>query len=136
MVRAGNGVFSTAPARLLYGIYDKIRQMKPQYALLDTLDDRREIHQLLAKLSPTRRIAFLRWACNQAVLPKSKIRPVVAQKTIDLAALAVRDSSADTRLTLDLYFDLWRLSIAYEFDLDSALTELVAWVRFPLRRSS
>lgn len=109
--------------------------MKTQYALLDTLDDRREIHQLLAKLPPMRRIEFVRWACNQSVLPHSQVRPYVQRKTVDLAELARWDSSADSRLTLDLYCDLWRLSIGYTFDLDAALDELVAWVRDPLVRS-
>ena len=43
--------------------------------LHDNLDDRREIHQLLARLSPLKRVAFVDECCRNAVLPGSAIRP-------------------------------------------------------------
>lgn len=103
--------------------------MKPQYLQTDNLDDRREIYYLLARLSPRRRIAFLRWACQTAVLPCSTVRPRVLQKTEDLARLAERDDSADERLTLEIFFDVWHLCLSYKFDLDNALARLVQIVR-------
>jgi len=97
--------------------------------LHDNLDDRREIHQLLARLSPLKRVAFVDECCRNAVLPGSAIRPGVAQKTRDLAEVARRDSSADSRLTLNLFMDLWYLHLHYEWSFDSALTRLVQLVR-------
>ena len=97
----------------------------------DTLDDRREIHTLLARLPPVRRIAWLRWACRSAALPNSDVQPKVAAKTLALAERARWDSSADDRLTLEAYMDVWYLSFAYAFDLDRALAKLVEMVRQP-----
>ena len=97
--------------------------------LHDNLDDRREIHQLLARLSPARRVAFVDECCLAAVLPGSVVHPGVAQKTRDLAELARRDSSADTRLTLNLFMDLWYLHLHYRWDFDRSLARLVQLVR-------
>lgn len=97
--------------------------------LHDNLDDRREIHQLLARLSPARRVAFVDECCRNAVLPGSEIRPGVAQKTRDLAEVARRDSSADSRLTLNLFMDLWYLHLHYRWDFDRSLARLVELVR-------
>ena len=97
--------------------------------LHDNLDDRREIHQLLARLSPARRVAFVDECCRNAVLPGSEIRPGVARKTRDLAEVARRDSSADSRLTLDLFMDLWYLHLHYRWDFDRSLGRLVELVR-------
>lgn len=104
--------------------------MKPQFLQYDTLDDRREVYCLLARLSPTRRLGYLRWCCSQAVVPNSRTRPGPARKTVELAELARRDSSADTRLTLDIFFDWWNLvGISYELDPDLALAKLVEMAR-------
>lgn len=103
--------------------------MKPAYLALDTLDDRREIHRLLETLPPRRRVAFLRWCCARAVLPKSGTRPGVSKKTERLARQAGRDREADRRLSLDCYFDVWSLAAQYELDLAAVLERLVALVR-------
>lgn len=97
--------------------------------LHDNLDDRREIHHLLARLSPSRRVAFVDECCRGAVLPGSAIRPGVARKTRDLAEVARRDSSADSRLTLNLFMDLWYLHLHYRWDFDASLSRLVELVR-------
>lgn len=97
--------------------------------LHDNLDDRREIHHLLARLSPMRRVAFVDECCLSAVLPGSAVHPGVARKTRDLAQLARRDSSADSRLTLNLFMDLWYLHLHYSWSFDSALARLVELVR-------
>lgn len=102
---------------------------RPTYLRLDTLDDRRQIHDLLTRLSPRRRIAFMRWACEQATLPGTTKHPGVSRKTVRLARLAERDGSADARLSLDCYFDVWLLASQYDFDLDMALEKLVEMVR-------
>jgi hypothetical protein len=102
---------------------------KPAHICLDTLGDRREIHDLLTRLAPRARIAFMRWACQQATLPHSTRHPGVSRKTVRLAARAERDSSADRMLALDLYFDVWHLAMNYDFDLNAALEKLVEMVR-------
>lgn len=104
---------------------------KPAHVRLDTLDDRRELHRLLGFLAPPQRLAFLEDCCRRATLPRGKQRPVVAPRTRQLAMLALRDSSADERLTLEIYFDLWQLEISYAFDLDAALVRLQALARDP-----
>lgn len=89
--------------------------MKPAFLQLDTLDDRREIHQLLARLSPSRRLAFLRWCCRSAKLPNSRVRPTVPPNHSGNA--------------MEIYFDLFALSANYDFSLDRALTVLVGYVK-------
>lgn len=103
---------------------------KPAYLQLDTLDDRKEIYTLLARLSPARRLAWLRWCCRRAVVPNSATHPGPARKTVELAELARRDSSADERLTLDVFFDFWNLTgLNYELDPQLALNRLVEMAR-------
>lgn len=102
---------------------------RPAYLCLDTRDDRREIHDLLTRLPPRQRIAFMRWACEQATLPHSTRHPGVSRKTVRLAQRAERDGSADRALALDLYFDVWHLAMNYDFDLNAALEKLVEMVR-------
>lgn len=102
---------------------------KQRFLVYDTRDDRKEIFHLLKRLPPAKRIAFVSECCRKAVLGTSKISPRVAQKTRDLATQARWDSSADEKLTLDLFYDLWHLSVSYKFDLDAALTRLVEVVK-------
>ena len=95
----------------------------------ENIDSRREIHQLLERLSPARRIKFAAWACSQAVLPNTEVRPVVAPKTRRLAERARWDSEADRQLSLEVYWDCWFLCSSYKFNLDKALARLVEMVR-------
>lgn len=97
---------------------------KPGHVVHDNLDDRREVYHLLARLPPQQRLAFLDWACHQATLGKSQIRPIVAAKTRRLAEQARWDSSADTRLTLEIFFDLWMLDVNYRVDFEATLNSL------------
>ena len=100
-----------------------------QNLALDSVDTRTEIHRLIERLSPSDRIRFLRWACTRAPLTsRCSTVPGVSAKTRQLAQLAPHDSSADRRLSLVVYFDLWMLSIQYHFDLESALNKLVEMV--------
>lgn len=102
---------------------------KPGILIHDNLDDRREIYHLLARLPPKRRLGWLEWACRNATLGESKVRPVVAAKTRQLADQARWDSSANTRLTMEVFFDLWMLSVNYRMDFESLLRRLEAVVR-------
>lgn len=84
---------------------------------------------MLAALSPLRRVAFLRWACDQAALPASNgLRPVVQPSTIQLANDARWDDAADTRLTNEIYMDVWQLSSSWSFSIDAAVTKLAEMV--------
>lgn len=96
---------------------------------VDTRDDRREVHELLRKLPPARRVAFLDWCCGQSKMNKFKEPIVVARKTRRLAELARWDSSADNALTVDVYLSLWSLAMQFALDLDKALAKLVEMVR-------
>lgn len=89
--------------------------------LLDTLDDRREIHTLLGRLSPRERVAFLGWCCERA---KGKCRPKPSRKMDPRIRDAMRDDGADERLTLEMYYDFWVLVHQYEVDSVAAAKEL------------
>lgn len=95
----------------------------------DTRDDRKEMHQLLCKLSPAKRLAFLAWCCTKAAVPNSVIRPCVGRAMPERAALAMKDDSADEKLSLEIYLDVWNLSLQYQLDLVEATAELVRRVR-------
>jgi hypothetical protein len=89
--------------------------MKPAYLNLDNLDDRREVHQLLERLSPAARVEFLAWACRQCTLPNSRIHPQVSRRTVGTA--------------LEVYFDLWILAVDYHLDMQAVVNELAERVR-------
>lgn len=108
--------------------------MKPAHVYHDTKDDRAEAHRLLSLLHPRRRVAFLADCCKRATLPRSRVHPGPHRRTRELAELACRDSSADERLTLDLLFDLFTLSMTHQLDLTAALRRLEQWGRAETRR--
>lgn len=82
----------------------------------DNLDDRREIHRLLERLSPTGRKRFLAWCCQQVTIsPNSTIHPRVAQRTRGLAQ--------------EIFYDVWALAIQYGLDLDVVAAKLVEVVK-------
>jgi hypothetical protein len=80
-----------------------------------TLDwaDRREVYGLLDRLPPARRVAFLRWACTQAVGPGGH---------------AVRVTS-HSGTAWEAYQDLLLLEFQHGLDLGRAVERLVALVR-------
>lgn len=89
--------------------------MKPKYLQLDTLDDRREIHHMLEKLPPAKRIAWLSWCCQQVTLPNSTLHPRVAKKTMGLA--------------IEIYYDAWMMAVSFGLDMDRAAVKLTEMVR-------
>ena len=97
---------------------------KPGVIQHDNLDDRREVYHQLSKLPPQKRLAWLEWACRNATLGKSSVRPIVAAKTRQLAERARWDSAADVRLTMEIFFDLWQMTINYCVDMDLLLRGL------------
>lgn len=93
--------------------------------LLDNLDDRREIWQLLHRLAPPRRVDFLRQCC--AKVPPPRPRPAVARMAARL--LAARTCGvADRGITNEIYYDLLYLSVNHDLDLGAAAVELEAVV--------
>jgi hypothetical protein len=104
---------------------------------LDTLDDRREVHSLLARLPPRDRVRFLSECCSRVPQSKGKLPvPVVThlRETIDRA---YRCDRSDERLTNELYGDLLGLFNAWGLDVAATVRLLTEWVRRPdLRRAS
>lgn len=102
---------------------------RPGHVVHDNLDDRREVIRLLRRLPPRQRLGWLEWACRNAVLGRSQIHPVVAERTRRLAEEARWDSAADERLTLEIYWDLWHLDVSFRVDFEALLKGLERAVR-------
>lgn len=101
-------------------------QYHGNYLVHDNLDDRKSMMELLHRLPPFRRVAFLEYCCRRAtMLRNSGIHPGILQSSYDLAHQAMRDSSADDMLTLDLWYDLWVLCAQYNLDIETMLAPLV-----------
>lgn len=82
--------------------------------VLDTLDDRREMHALIERLPPPRRLAYLRWCCaqtGQIGYHQAKVDPWHSARS------------------MEVYFDVWALHTQYGLNLDKALEKLVEIVR-------
>lgn len=97
--------------------------------VLDTLDDRKEMHGLICRLSPDNRMRFLAWCCRQSHLPNSTVRPRPRQEMYERANLARYDSSADERLGFEVWLDMNNLAVGSCLDLEKAGLELVRRVR-------
>lgn len=98
---------------------------------LDNLDDRREVHGLLAKLSPRRRYNFLAWACEQCWLPNSNVHPSPSWFRMGerVRAATRGDDEQDLALTNEIYTDLWHLTMQYELSARVIAAALEACVR-------
>lgn len=102
---------------------------KPSLLVLDTLDDRREIHSLLHRLPPPARVRFLAWAC--AVVPGVRGNRPLPQPMPEMVRDAVRCGRGDDRLTNSVYFDVLVLAAQWELDLRFAAEQLERLVRRP-----
>jgi len=91
----------------------------------DSVDDRREIYYLLARLPPRRRVEWLSYVCKGAFIPNSRTRPHVSPKTWARAEQAERDDSLDEGLTTEVFFDFWTMVANYGLDVAAALEVLV-----------
>lgn len=102
--------------------------MNKSLLVMDTLDDRRELHALLAKLPPRSRVSFVAWCCSRArgVLGR---KPVASSRFAPLIEQAGRCSRGDDRLTNECYSDLLALSLSYDLDMGAAARELERRVR-------
>ena len=83
----------------------------------DNKDDRREIINLLDKMTKARRIEWLQWCCANSVLPNSQKRPVVAHTTLGEC--------------VEIFQDFWLLVCSFELDTTFCVAELVKMVRDP-----
>lgn len=102
---------------------------KPAYLVWDNLSNRKETLFLFARLPPYARIAFMEACCANACVGHTDIRPGVLQETYDRAAVAMRDDSADEKLTLELWGDLAALCVQYNLDIDKMLEPLTQMAR-------
>jgi len=104
-----------------------------QMIQFDNLDDRRELHRLLLRLPPRRKLEFLRWACQQASLtPGCTTKPQPGHETVELARRAMQrpgDETLNERLSLEIFYDVFALASQWEFSLDAAARELERWGR-------
>lgn len=109
-----------------------VRPCKPAVLVMDTRDDRRELHRLICRLSPRGRMRFLEWCCQHAQLPtgpRSPLRPRPRREMYERAELAYRDSSADERHGFEVWLDVNNLAVGWDLDLKKAGLELVERVR-------
>jgi len=108
-----------------------------QLITVDNRDDRTEFVNLIARLPPRVRLAWLLDCCKRAHSPNyQEIRPQVQQDTYDLVEKARWDSSADERLTQDVFQSTLYLSAQFKFDLAAALSRLVVLAKKHGRRFS
>lgn len=91
---------------------------------VDTLDDRREIHGLLAKLAPWDRVRFLARCCQAVHKPgRNNVGPSVFRMRERIEA-SYRCDKADDGLTNMLYADLLFLAAQWGLDLAQAAVDL------------
>ncbi len=99
--------------------------MKPTYLVLDTLDDRREIHGLLARLPPAERVRFLERCCKRVPADGAGRLPVPSVRAMrDTADAARRCERSNERLTTEVYADLLSLAANYRADLAKFAVDL------------
>lgn len=85
--------------------------MKKAILYHDTLDDKREMHALLDRLTPRRRLQWLHYCCQHCALNGSDKHPHV--------------DPAHTGNAMECFFDAWLLVQYYNLDLQAALSRLV-----------
>ncbi len=97
--------------------------------LYDTKDDRREVGELIRRLTPQRLLRFLEWCCKNSKIQHGGQRPRVSQATRELAERARWDTGSAERLWRESLFDFWYLVTQFEFDVEAGLRKLVQMVR-------
>jgi hypothetical protein len=99
-----------------------------QLLVLDSRDDRRELHGLLHRLPPKRRLEFLEWCCKQ-VPPAAKLPVPAVWKMRATVEQAYRCEKANEVLSNEIYCDLLQLFNVYHLDAMKTALELTALVR-------
>lgn len=101
--------------------------MAPTLLAVDTLDDRRELHTLLHKLHPRKRVRFVEWCCAAVTRPRQSA-PVVTTGE-QMVREAERCERGDDRLTNDCLMMLYSLGSQWALDMPRAAKVLEAYVR-------
>lgn len=127
--RSNRGVYARYKSPPTTNIWREVMPGTRELSAYDTLDDRREVYYLLARLPPRRRVEWLANACRGAVIPKTKTRPHVSAATWARADEAMRDDSLDEGLTVEVFFDFWTMAANYGLDVAAALEVLVRMAR-------
>lgn len=101
--------------------------MTPTLLAVDTLDDRRELHTLLHKLHPRKRVRFVEWCCAVVARPHQS-SPVVMTGE-QMVREAERCERGDDRLTNDCLMMLYSLGSQWSLNMPAAARSLEAYVR-------
>lgn len=101
----------------------------------DNRDDRTTFNQLLAKLSPRNRLAFLAWCCRQSWIGNGpgRVPPRITRATYERMLVAEREGGADEKLTIEVLMDTWALCLQHNLNLSHVLKSLERAVRRPAR---
>lgn len=84
--------------------------------VIDTADDRREVHYLLTKLPPADRVAFVSWACRQAPQGPGRLPAPVQWGMGEKVERARRCDREDLKLSNECYCSL--VSLINDFGVD------------------
>ena len=101
--------------------------MTPTLLAVDDLDDRRELHTLLHKLHPRKRVRFVAWCCAAVTRPRQSA-PVVTTDE-QWVRDAERCERGDDRLTNACYLDVLSLGSQWNLDMPRAAKVLEEFVR-------
>lgn len=101
--------------------------MTPTLLAVDTLCDRRELHTLLHKLHPRKRVRFVEWCCATVTRPRQSA-PVVTTDEQQVRD-AERCERGDDRLTNLCLMDVYALGSQWNLDLPRAAKVLEEYVR-------
>jgi len=97
-----------------------------QLRQIDTRDDRVELGRLLARLSPGRKVEYLRRLLRRA---RTTMRLTPGRDVLELAAQARTCDAANERLTMHCVLDTCHVVNHYSVDLAAVLADLVAMAR-------
>lgn len=98
--------------------------MKSSLLLLDTLDDRREIHSLLHRLSPRDRVRFLARCCRRVTDARGYGPRVSLWRMRERIDASYRCGKADDGLTNECYGDILVMAASWGLDLLAVAAEL------------
>lgn len=123
------GLWTTVPRIHGVRMTSTITPIGSQLATVETLDDRREIAHLLSRISPVRRVQFLRWCASLATLPGTSAGHPIVRGYVGKVADANRCERGDDRLTTCVYLDLLSMANQYRFDIGKAVLVLEKWAK-------
>ena len=95
----------------------------------DTKGDRGDMLDMLDRLPPRKRMAWLKWCCENSRIPRTTIPMAVRSDTWQRAQHAQTDDSASEKLSVEVFQDVWNLALQYELDMPAALEKLYLLVK-------